>query len=146
MYYANTVIGVDLSLTTGTAVQGSDIDTIVDVENVTGSHGNDAIEGDAGDNRLYGFSGDDTLTGLTGADTFFFEARKTSQGNDVVTDFVIGEDKVWVFAGSTVGLTSLADLNAQQVGSDVLFETTNGATVTLQNINLGDLSDSDFIF
>ncbi|MCV6592972.1 MAG: hypothetical protein OIF48_08485, partial [Silicimonas sp.] len=43
--------------------------TITNVENVTGTWGNDAITGDGGDNVLNGHAGDDTLTGAAGDDT-----------------------------------------------------------------------------
>ncbi len=46
-------------------------DTVVGVENATGSPGNDTLTGDSWRNRLEGGDGDDTLLGLSGDDTIF---------------------------------------------------------------------------
>jgi Ca2+-binding RTX toxin-like protein len=56
-----------------------------------GMAGNDKLVGGAGNDILRGGLGTDTLTGGTGADIFQFEANN---GNDKVTDFVSGTDKL----------------------------------------------------
>ncbi|MGL4324947.1 MAG: beta strand repeat-containing protein, partial [Beijerinckiaceae bacterium] len=62
--------GVTVNMTAGTALQvdGSTA-TFVNVEDIAGSEGNDAITGDAKDNRLFGDFGADALTGGSGSDT-----------------------------------------------------------------------------
>jgi len=59
---------VDLAAGTGSggAAQG---DTLVAIENVSGSQGSDTIAGDAGANTLQGWNGNDLLRGRGGADT-----------------------------------------------------------------------------
>jgi Ca2+-binding RTX toxin-like protein len=59
---------VDLAAGTGSggAAQG---DTLVAIENVSGSQGSDTIAGDAGANTLQGWNGSDLLRGRGGADT-----------------------------------------------------------------------------
>ena len=65
--------GVTVNLTTGTAIDGwgSD-DTLISIENVTGSAFSDTITGDAGENFITGGAGVDTLDGSDGVDTISF--------------------------------------------------------------------------
>ncbi|HBW33070.1 MAG TPA: calcium-binding protein, partial [Nostoc sp. UBA8866] len=60
-------------------------------DNLIGTTGNDIIEGLGGNDRFEGGRGNDTLTGGTGNDVFNLEQQ---QDNDVVTDFVRGQDKI----------------------------------------------------
>lgn len=87
------------------AILGYDPDgnTYTDVENLTGSRGNDFLAGDAGGNRLHGGtgndfllgrSGTDTLIGGAGDDTFIFDAVVAA--NDRVRDFTTGTDKIGI--------------------------------------------------
>ena len=80
---------VAVNLTTGTATgQGSD--TLLNIENVTGSNLNDNITGNAGNNVLDGGTGADTLKGLAGDDTYIVDntvdvvIETSGQGNDTV--------------------------------------------------------------
>ena len=69
-----------------------------------GDAGNDVLDGGTGNDRLDGGTGSDRLTGGSGADTFVF-AR--GYGQDTVTDFVSGTDKIDL---SAFGLGSMAKL------------------------------------
>jgi Ca2+-binding RTX toxin-like protein len=102
-----TGVTVSLALTTAQATGGSGSDTLVSIENLTGSNYNDRLTGTTGANRLNGGSGNDTLTGgagkdqLTGGsgnDTFDFNALAemgTSSATwDIISDFVRGQDKI----------------------------------------------------
>jgi Ca2+-binding RTX toxin-like protein len=102
-----TGVTVSLSLTTAQATGGSGSDTLIGIENLTGSNYNDRLTGNAGANSLSGGSGNDTLTGGagkdqltggTGNDTFDFNALTemgtSSATRDIVTDFVRGQDKI----------------------------------------------------
>lgn len=69
---------------------GGATDTVVAVENLTGSPGDDAIVGDAGDNVLRGSAGDDVVDGRGGDDRLFgdegvdtVEFREASGGVEV---------------------------------------------------------------
>ena len=100
-----------LALSTGTAV-GSKIDgsaatgkLTLTGSDLTGS--GDVIIGGAGADTINGGKGADTLTGGAGADTFSFTATAGANAGgatfgqaDVITDFVIGTDKLQ-FAGVT---------------------------------------------
>ncbi len=107
--------GATVNLATGTANDGQGgTDTLSNIENVRGSRfadtltgdgGSNLLKGEDGDDTLNGGGGDDTLTGGTGADKFVAAA---GGGNDTVTDFENGIDKINAgtlatsFAGVTV--------------------------------------------
>ncbi|WP_158589871.1 calcium-binding protein [Gemmobacter lutimaris] len=113
---ANSGITVDLSITGAQAISASEgFDTLVNVENLSGSgfgdtltgnaddnviygiEGNDTISGGGGVDRLIGGLGQDTLTGGAGADVFFFTRAADSDlisGRDTITDFVSGTDRI----------------------------------------------------
>ncbi|MEO5374635.1 MAG: cadherin-like domain-containing protein, partial [Alphaproteobacteria bacterium] len=65
-YYSGAAVSVDLAAGTATG-QGSD--TLVGIENVIGSRGNDTLLGNSGNNVLEGQAGNDVLNGGAGADT-----------------------------------------------------------------------------
>ena len=75
-----------------------------------GDSGNDKLLGDAGNDSLNGGSGNDTLTGGAGADIFIY-----SGGNDLITDYKSGEDKI-----------SISYTSSSVKGSDVVLTTSNG--------------------
>jgi Ca2+-binding RTX toxin-like protein len=58
---------VDLAAGTGSGGEAEG-DTLVEIENVSGSQGSDTISGDAGANTLQGWNGNDVLRGRGGAD------------------------------------------------------------------------------
>ena len=117
-------------------------DTLVNIENLTGSGyddvlkgdsennviignaGIDTLDGDDGDDILYGGGGDDTVTGGDGDDRFVLSADDT--GSDTVTDFGTGSDKVRVnsTAGTETTLAALG-LSIAASGSDAVIYTDN---------------------
>jgi serralysin len=69
-----------------------------------GGADNDVLDGGKGNDILNGGSGNDILTGGKGNDMFVFTPVDTdglSAGNDVITDFVHGEDKIDLTAFNT---------------------------------------------
>ena len=68
--YADSNAGVTVNLADGTAEQGGHAagDTLIGIEDLTGSDHADRLTGDDGDNRLDGGAGNDSLTGGAGAD------------------------------------------------------------------------------
>ncbi|MEQ9639186.1 MAG: M64 family metallopeptidase [Alphaproteobacteria bacterium] len=124
-------------------------------DTLRGQGGRDALNGDAGNDLLVGMAGfdtlnggdgndtliggpaDDTLTGGAGVDIFTFGA---DQGANTVTDYADGTDMIQVAGVSGFGdlaLTSTPD------GTQIAFL---GTTVLLQDVAIGQLSASDFIF
>jgi len=69
---------------------------------------------------------------------------EASSGNDTVTDFALGTDKV-AFDPSS-GVTSFAQLTITKVGSDALVSWAGGNSVLLQGIKASNLTASDFQF
>jgi hypothetical protein len=63
---------------------------------ITGTSGKDTLKGTSGADVITGGRGNDTLTGNAGADRFSFRA---GDGQDVITDFKLGEDQL-VFQGT----------------------------------------------
>jgi Ca2+-binding RTX toxin-like protein len=75
-----TGVTVSLALTTAQATGGSGSDTLIGIENLTGSNNNDSLtgnsaanvlDGGAGNDALDGGAGNDTMTGGDGSDTYY---------------------------------------------------------------------------
>jgi serralysin len=84
--------GVTIDLTQGFTQTGATRkETLVSIENATGSGAGDVIIGSAAANRIEGAGGFDDLTGRGGADQFVFSKAEHSPvsnaGIDLVTDF-----------------------------------------------------------
>jgi Ca2+-binding RTX toxin-like protein len=92
-----------------------------------GGHGNDTIDGGAGDDVLDGGAGDDVLTGGQGADTFAFTSNS---GDDVVTDFTPGQDRLFF-----EGASSPDDLEVTRTDEGTVISF-GSATVTLQGVEI----------
>lgn len=162
--------GVTVNLSAGTAsrvVDGNtETDQLSNIENISATWGHDYLEGDAGDNVLVAQRGNDTLVGglgndtLTGTsingnfepenDTFIFSHHGFGE-SDIVTDFEAGYDTLDL---SDTEISSWADLfnigdgdYMEQVNNnDVVIYSSSLDTITLQNVQIGDLSQDDFIF
>lgn len=108
-----------------------------------GEGGDDYLEGGAGNDKLEGGAGNDTLAG--GADSDIFDI---SEGQDIVTDFVIGVDKIDVSDADFTSFDQLLPYLSEVNGSAVWSFLYNGVinTLTLQGIALASLSADDFVF
>ncbi len=81
--YSESAGGVTVDLLAGTGLGGNaQGDTLIGIENVNGSQGNDTLTGDAAANVLRGMNGNDILRGSAGADTMNGEG-----GNDTASYF-----------------------------------------------------------
>ncbi|KYG21639.1 hypothetical protein SE92_16370 [Bradyrhizobium sp. AT1] len=121
------------------AVQGTIFNDIL-----TSGDGDNTLFGNAGNDVLDGGAGNDYLSGGTGADTFIYA---TGDGADYVQDFLHSDgDKVDLTGVN--GVFSLADVQAHatQNGLDTSLDFGGGNTLYLQNVNLGSLTASDFVF
>lgn len=112
-------------------------------DTLNGEDGADQLRGGGGADRLYGGSGDDTLYGGKGNDVLFGGAGSdvfiltSTAGVERIKDFEDGIDKIDV---PTVG----SGYAISQVGSHVLIEMGN-ADMILENTNISDISNADFI-
>jgi Ca2+-binding RTX toxin-like protein len=107
--YSSASAGVTVSLAISGPQNtiGAGTDTLVSIENLTGSgfadtlfgnNQNNVLVGGAGNDRLTGQDGRDTLTGGAGSDVFDFNAVSETTANpvmcDVITDFAPGSDRI----------------------------------------------------
>ncbi len=162
-------VSVDLGVAGAQNTGGAGVDTLIAIEDLIGSKFGDtlfgnsaanAIQGGGGDDTLSGRNGDDILSGGGGADTldggrgndtlaggaaadiFYFGLK--SFGNDIITDWQDGLDKVNV---SAAGL-SFASFTEAQVGADTVltyFDGVSNNTITFLNVNQALIEASDFI-
>lgn len=148
--YAFALFGITVSLTTGSAT-GDGPDTLVSIENVSGSLWADTITGNTGANILDGAAGNDNISGGDGNDTL-----KGGSGNDTL-DGGNGTDTVdysAAAAGVTVSLASGSASDDGDGGTDTLSNIENvigsafGDTITGSSVsNMLDGGDGDdFIF
>jgi Ca2+-binding RTX toxin-like protein len=109
-----------------------------------GIAGNDKLIGGAGNDTLRGGLGADTLTGGLGLDKFLFEA---GGGNDKVTDFVTGTDKIdlSLIAGVTIAdLKIVTGKSGTVISVDSDHDGRADFTITLTGVTHVDTGD--FIF
>ena len=103
--------GTDLVQSSATATLGSNVENLTltgsaaingigNTANniITGNRTSNTLNGGAGTDTLIGANGNDNLTGGAGNDMFIFnavtESAKAATRTDVITDFVIGQDKI----------------------------------------------------
>ena len=115
-----------------------------------GGGGSDRLYGGIGDDRLYGGDGHDILhggrgngllTGGEGHDRFVFDLKG---GNDLVTDYTVGEDRL-DFRDFDIATRGEVLDHALQNGADVVFTFDGGETVTLQDVQLTTLHATDIL-
>ena len=110
-------------------------------DELNGGRGNDVIAGGSGDDRLGGGRGLDSLSGGEGRDVFVI----TQDGQqDVVLDFSATEDKIDVSAFARFSAEGLL-ASATQVSDDVIIKLDHTVTVTLEHVDLTDLTVDNFI-
>ncbi|WP_395352726.1 beta strand repeat-containing protein [Variovorax sp. UC122_21] len=131
--YALSGVTVSLMVTTAQATGGSGSDTLLEIENLTGSAFNDKLTGNATGNVLDGGTGADTLIGGAGNDVYVVDSA-----GDVVTELANeGSDLVQSGTTYTLGanvenltLTGIAAINGTGNALDNVI-TGNAASNTL---------------
>jgi VCBS repeat-containing protein len=148
VYYFGDRAGVSVNLDDSTANDGfGGSDQLSNIENVIGSRFADTIVGDGLANILNGADGDDTLSGGGGADTFVFGAPVgvfVGSGDDVITDFAVGADRIDVDAYNVPDFAALMALTAD-VGADVVIQFDANNSITLLGVQKAQLQAGDFI-
>jgi Ca2+-binding RTX toxin-like protein len=104
---------------------------------------NDIIYGGNGNDKVFGDAGNDEMWGGDGADTFGF--NKKDFGTDIIHDFTIGTDKLQ-FSKKVITDFATFSSHATQAGANVVIDTGTGFVITIENVNLGNLTADHFIF
>jgi Ca2+-binding RTX toxin-like protein len=102
----------------------------------------DTLDGGTGNDVLIGGYGLDTLTGGAGADVFVFNAPLVTGNADTITDFTVGEDKIYldkaVFGADalTSNLLAYNEATGALTYDGTLFATLdNHPTLALTSVN-----------
>lgn len=113
-----------------------------DADKLHGNSGDNTLKGLAGADELWGGKGADQLSGGADGDIFHFVK---GDGDDTITDFVQGADKVDV--SQWTGINDFNDIksHAHDQDSDVVIELGNDS-LTIRNIHKADLAGTDFTF
>lgn len=154
--YTRSVKGIVIDLGLGIGLRGEAYgDTLIGIENVTGSAWGDTIRGDVQGNTLRGLSGRDHLLGdagndiligglgddrlAGGADADIFVFKEDDFGQDTIVDFQDGIDAI-------LGV-SFDDLSGTQIGADAVLSLISDPTqsITLLNTLITDIDASDFL-
>ncbi|MFE1601530.1 heparin lyase I family protein [Methylobacterium sp. ID0610] len=104
--------------------------------------GNKTVTGYTADTLLWGGTGNDVFS-LVNGDTVVFNA---GFGNDTVRNFIAGEAGRDVLAFDHALIQDFAHLDMQQNGADTVIKVANHGSVTLQNVAMTALNQSDFAF
>ncbi len=118
-------IGADVTadIAAGTAEYGMVSETFTNIENLTGSTGNDTLSGDMGANTLIGGAGDDVLAGRGGTDII-----DGGEGNDTNSFEGIGADVTADIAAGTAqyGMVSETFTNIENLTGSTGNDTLSG--------------------
>jgi Ca2+-binding RTX toxin-like protein len=128
--YLTSTAAVQVNLAAGTATGGEGNDTLVNIEDVTGSGFNDTLSGNAASNTLSGNNGNDVLNGNDGNDVLNGEAGNDTLNGGAGNDNLYGGAGTDTFNGGSgvdkviYSSQSLGGLDLQKGGSDLIL---NGA-------------------
>jgi Ca2+-binding RTX toxin-like protein len=164
-------VNVSLSIT-GAQNTGYGNDTLVGIENLTGSDYNDTLIGSTdaniltgglGNDTIYGYGGDDTvyagagndtiygglgndlIYGGAGTDTFVFNSALNGSSNvDTIMDFSAIDDTINLKSSIFAKLTTMGTLNSANFVSSSTGAAVDGNDYILYNTTTGALSyDAD---
>ncbi|MEX0340161.1 MAG: calcium-binding protein [Arenibacterium sp.] len=106
-----------------------------------GGRGDDTIKGGRGNDLINGSAGIDTLTGGLGRDRFLFSSFDGLDGEDVITDFRDGKDKI-----GFLDIPDLSSVTVEARGDDslVTLGANSGLRILVQNVDAALLTTDDF--
>ena len=104
-------------------------------DTLSGLDSNDTLLGGRGDDRLIGGAGNDRLAGGGGSDVFVFG---TSHGEDTITDFADGRDRIVL-----VGETDLARNFSVTDSGDNAMVAWSGGTIIIHNVDHATITTAD---
>lgn len=114
-----------------------------------GGDGNDTILGGSGDDVLIGAFGNDVFTLGSGSDIVTVSSGNFApefwSGADVVTDFNITEDAVWLEFDMTRETLTDAFFFVRQTAEGALVDMGSGNTVLLQGVDMADLTLANLV-
>ncbi len=136
-------VRVSLATTTAQATGGSGSDTLLNVENLTGSNYADTLSGSTGSNYLNGGAGNDTLDGGAGNDTLDGGA-----GNDLLTGG-LGADQLTGGTGADrFDFNALTEMGLTSTTWDTItdFKTSEGDKIDLLGVDANTALAGDQAF
>jgi len=109
-----------------------------------GADGDDTLDGRAGDDILGGGVGSDLLIGGAGGDRFVFA---TGDGNDRITDFVLGDgDRIDLRAFQTISDVSQFSVTFDIGTGDTTIDMGGGDTLVVEGVDLTGDGNTPFIY
>jgi Ca2+-binding RTX toxin-like protein len=148
--YATAGSAVVVNLSTNTATGGAGNDTLISMENITGSSFADTLTGDANSNRLNGGEGNDMLSGGDGSDSLYGDAGSDTLSDGAGDDYL--DDSSWTLdriadnntldGGS--GNDTFYVYSAKTIDSSVLTGGAGADRFYLDPYNFGALTITDF--
>lgn len=137
--FATAGVTVSLAATGAQATGGSGSDTLLNVENLTGSNFVDHLTGNAVANRLNGGLGSDVLTGGLGADAFIFSTALGTGNIDTITDFSTVDDVILLDNAVMAALGANAVLSASMFAANATGTATSAGVHVIYNTANGHL-------
>jgi Ca2+-binding RTX toxin-like protein len=134
--YSDSTEGVGVRLDTGEGFGGTaEGDTLVDIENLTGSLHDDRLLGDDGQNVLTGLDGNDVLKGGGGADVLLGGGGNDNLKGGSGSDTLAGGDGINTMAGGLDNdfyiVDSSADVVVESVGQGTFDQVRTSVTYSL---------------
>ncbi|SMX46417.1 M10 family metallopeptidase [Actibacterium lipolyticum] len=114
-----------------------------DADGLNGGAGLDFLIGGEGADRLDGGGGNDMMIGGAGADIFVFTSFVSGEA-DSIRDFEDGLDLIELAGVAGFSALTISDASTAQITATVVE--VNGLSITLQGVEVADLSADDFVF
>jgi Ca2+-binding RTX toxin-like protein len=114
VYYGSRTEGWLIDLASGTATSGDETDTLISIENVVGSQGDDHIIGDSGPNVLAGGPGADIIDGGAGTDVASYADARSG----VSVNLSLGQGTAGEAAGDV--LINIEDLRGSRFADTLI--------------------------